>query len=186
MLLCRSSPVLCWQSLITVIRCWSAFLQSSWTDSRPSSTQQLVWSVMLWRQITLHLCWKTYTGYESRKGSCTSYVSLCSSVSTSLAPTYLSDQLQQVARMESRHHLRLSSLPVLIIPATRRSSEGDQAFLVAAARACNSLPSTCSHCCVNPAFIPSSPENSSIHHIFPTILVILSAISANVTCFWLC
>ena len=32
-----------------------------------------------------------------------------------------------------------------------------------------------SHCCVNPAFIPSSPENSSIHRIFPTILVILSA-----------
>ena len=32
-LLCRSSPVLCWQSSITVICCWSAFLQSSWTDS---------------------------------------------------------------------------------------------------------------------------------------------------------
>ena len=28
-----------------------------------------------------------------------------------------------------------------------------------------------SHCCINPVFIPSSPENSSIHHIFPTILV---------------
>jgi len=67
-------------SSITVIRCWSAFLQSSWTDSRLSSTQQLVWSVMLWRQITLHLCRKTYTGYESRKGSSTSYVSLRSSV----------------------------------------------------------------------------------------------------------
>ena len=80
MLLCRSSPVLCWQNSITVIHCWSAFLQSSWTDSRPSSTQQLVWSVMLWRQITLHLCRKTYTDYESRKGSSTSYVSLRSSV----------------------------------------------------------------------------------------------------------
>ena len=62
------------------MHCWSAFLQSSWTDSRSSSTQQLVWSVMLWRQITLHLCWKTYTGYESRKGFSTSYVSLRSSV----------------------------------------------------------------------------------------------------------
>jgi len=29
--------------------------------------------------------------------------------------------------------------------------------------------------CVNPAFIPSSPESSSIHRIFPTILVTLSA-----------
>ena len=65
---------------ITVTRCWSAFLQSSWTDCRPSSTQQLVRSGMLWQQITLHLCWKTYTGCESRKGSSTSYVSLRSSV----------------------------------------------------------------------------------------------------------
>jgi len=32
-----------------------------------------------------------------------------------------------------------------------------------------------SHRCVNPEFIPSSPENSSIHRIFPTILVTLSA-----------
>jgi len=30
-----------------------------------------------------------------------------------------------------------------------------------------------SHCCVNPVFIPSSPENSSVHRIFPTILVYL-------------
>ena len=80
MLLCRSSPVLCRQSSITAIRCWSVFPQSSWTDCSPSSTHQLVWSVMLWRQITLHQCWKTYTGYESRKGSCISYVSLRSSV----------------------------------------------------------------------------------------------------------
>ena len=65
---------------ITVTRCWSAFLQSSWTDCRPSSTQQLVRSGMLWQQITLHLCWKTYSGCESRKGSSTSYVSLRSSV----------------------------------------------------------------------------------------------------------
>jgi len=32
-----------------------------------------------------------------------------------------------------------------------------------------------SHCCDNPAFIPSIPENSSIHRTFPTILVTLSA-----------
>ena len=42
-----------------------------------------------------------------------------------------------------------------------------------------------SHCCVNPAFIPSSPENSSIHRIFPAILVILSAFWASVTCFFI-
>ena len=36
-----------------------------------------------------------------------------------------------------------------------------------------------SHCCVNPAVIPSRPENSSIHRIFPTILVMMSAFWAN-------
>jgi len=43
-----------------------------------------------------------------------------------------------------------------------------------------------SHCCVNPAFIPSSHENLSIHRIFPTILVTLSTLYANVTCVRLC
>jgi len=39
-------------------------------------------------------------------------------------------KLQQVARMEPRQHLRSSSLPALVVPATRRSSLGDRAFLV--------------------------------------------------------
>ena len=60
----------------------------------------------------------------------------------SLAPPYLSDQLQQVVRMEPRQRLRSSSSPALVVPATRRSSLADRAFLVAAARAWNSLAST--------------------------------------------
>jgi len=62
----------------------------------------------------------------------------------SAAPPYLSvsDQLQQVARMEPRQCVRSSSSPALVIPATRRQSLGDWAFLVAAARVWNSLPST--------------------------------------------
>jgi len=61
----------------------------------------------------------------------------------SLAPPYLSDQLHQVARMEPRQHLRSLSSPALVVLPTRRSSlgPGDRAFLVAAARAWNSLPS---------------------------------------------
>ena len=35
-----------------------------------------------------------------------------------------------------------------------------------------------------PSFIRSSPENSSIHRIFPTILVTLPAFRPNVTCFF--
>jgi len=46
-----------------------------------------------------------------RKGSSTSYVSLRSSVNIVYIPPYLSDQLQQVARMKPRQCLRSSSLP---------------------------------------------------------------------------
>jgi len=60
----------------------------------------------------------------------------------SLAPPYLSDQLQQVARMEPRQRLRSLGSPALVAPATRKSSLSDGAFLVAAARTWNSLPST--------------------------------------------
>jgi len=60
----------------------------------------------------------------------------------SLAPPYLSDQLQQVAQMEPRQRLRSSSSRALVVPPTRRSSLGDRAFLIAAARARNSLSST--------------------------------------------
>jgi len=39
----------------------------------------------------------------------------------SLAPPYLSNQLQQVARMEPRQRLRSSSSPALVVPATSSS-----------------------------------------------------------------
>ena len=55
---------------------------------------------------------KTYTGYESRKGS-----KLCVLVfkhQHSLASPQMSDQLQQVARIEPRQRLRSSS-PVLVM-----------------------------------------------------------------------
>ena len=52
-------------------------------------TQQLVWSVMLWRQITLHRCWKTYTGYPG-KDPVQAIRVLASKCQHSLAPPYLS------------------------------------------------------------------------------------------------
>ena len=92
----------------------------------------------------------------------------------SLASPYLSDQLQQVARMEPRQRLRSSSSPALVVPATRRSSLGDREFLVAAARAWNSLPST-----VTAASTLYSFRRALKTHLFnasfPTILVTLSA-----------
>jgi len=89
-------------------------------------------------------------------------------------PAYLSDQLQHVAQVESRRRLRSSSSPVLIVPATRRSSLGDRAFSVAAARAWNGT--VCRQ--QSPLrqlslFIPPSAENSSIYWVFPVISVTL-------------
>ena len=110
-----------------------------------------------------------YTGYESRKGSSIqAIVSLRSSVNTvwhhptPVRPTSI-----------SRSNGAQTASEIIEFASARRTREGchmgDRAFLVAAAKASNSLPLTC---CVNPALIPSSPENSSIHRIFRTILVI--------------
>ena len=104
----------------------------------------------------------------------------------SLAPPYLFDQLQQVARMEPRQRLRSSSSPALVVPATIEGRHYMWPSVSCRCRQGVEQSAVNSHCCVNPEFVPSSPENSSIHRIFPTILVTLSVFWANVTCFWLC
>ena len=57
-----------------------------------------------------------------------------------LAPSYLADELHRASDIEGRRRLRSSSSSALVIPATKRSTLGDRAFPVAAARAWNSLP----------------------------------------------
>jgi len=56
------------------------------------------------------------------------------------APTYLTDELCQVADVEAGQRLRSSSFSSLIVSRTRLSTVGDGAFPVAAARIWNSLP----------------------------------------------
>jgi len=58
------------------------------------------------------------------------------------APPYLAETLQRTSDMSSRRHLRSAATPTLVVPSTRRSTLGDRAFPVAAARAWNSLPSS--------------------------------------------
>lgn len=55
------------------------------------------------------------------------------------APSYLADQLQRVADVDSRRRLRSSSTAQLIVPVTKHVTIGDRAFPVAAAHAWNSL-----------------------------------------------
>ena len=57
-----------------------------------------------------------------------------------LAPSYLTDDVCRVADVESRRRLRSASTSALIVPQTRRSTLGDRAFPVAAARVWNRLP----------------------------------------------
>lgn len=59
-----------------------------------------------------------------------------------MAPTYLAETLHRVADVDSRRRFRSADTSALLVPSTRRSTLGDRAFPVAAARAWNSLPST--------------------------------------------
>ena len=57
-----------------------------------------------------------------------------------LAPSYLADDLQLVADLESRQRLRSSSSDAFVVPPTRLCTVGDRAFSVSAARVWNGLP----------------------------------------------
>ena len=56
------------------------------------------------------------------------------------APSYLADGLLRVADVRSRQRLRSASSLALVVPSTRRSTIGDRAFFISAARVWNSLP----------------------------------------------
>ena len=58
-----------------------------------------------------------------------------------LAPSYLTDELNLVAEVVTRPELRSSSTTDLLVPRTNRSTIGDRAFPVAAARVWNELSS---------------------------------------------
>jgi len=55
------------------------------------------------------------------------------------SPSYLTDELCQVADVETRQRLRSSSSSSLIVSRTRLPAVGDRALPVAAARVWNSL-----------------------------------------------
>ena len=57
-------------------------------------------------------------------------------------PQYLAESIQKTADVDVRRRLRPAATSTLIAPSTRRSTLGDRAFPVAAARAWNALPSS--------------------------------------------
>ena len=82
------------------------------------------------------------------------------------APLYLADSINCAAVVETRRSLRLrsSSLTAVDVPVTRRSTIGDRAFPVAAARAWNSLPS----------FVKSASSLSTFKRYLKTYLFAMS------------
>ena len=83
----------------------------------------------------------------------------------SLAPAYLSEQLQQVAQLESRQRLRSSSSSAFVVPATRRSTLGDRSFSAACRHQGLEQSAAHCHCGVHSVIIPSTPEISSIRKV---------------------
>ena len=59
---------------------------------------------------------------------------------TGTAPQYLADTLSQSTIVATRCRLRSVDSRTLQLPSTRRTTLGDRAFSIAAARAWNSLP----------------------------------------------
>jgi hypothetical protein len=57
------------------------------------------------------------------------------------APSYIAADIRRVADVDHRRRLRSASTHALVVPPTRRSTLGDRAFPVAAARVWNGLPS---------------------------------------------
>ena len=97
-------------------------VNNMYTGFRLSSTQQPGWSAQLGNQNISHQYWWTSTGCVSKRESSTNSVFWCSKCKHSLAPAYLSEQLQQVMQLESRQRLRSSSSSAFVVPATRRST----------------------------------------------------------------
>jgi len=56
------------------------------------------------------------------------------------APSYLAETLQLVSDVRTRRHLQSAASLTLTVPTTRRTTLGDRAFPVTAARAWNALP----------------------------------------------
>lgn len=79
---------------------------------------------------------------------------------SSQAPSYLINDLQRVSDLDARRRLRSSSTCALVVPPTRRSTVGDRAFPVSAARTWNGLST----------YVTSSPSLATFKRRLKTFL----------------
>jgi len=106
-------------------RCWMQRRDSSMDDE----------TTTMWRH-----CFVSCTGCECQNASPSGWRHLrIAACQHNMAPHYLAVQLHPASSVASRQRLRSASTPDFIVPHTSRSTVGDRAFCVTAARAWNTL-----------------------------------------------
>jgi len=98
-------------------------------------SQNKRWNSNLQHNITA-LAASSRTHHLSVSSSCLMLIDVSTII---MAPRYLAAQFNLVSNVGHRQHLRSSSSAVLDVPRTNRTTIGDRAFSVSAARAWNSL-----------------------------------------------
>ena len=89
------------------------------------------------------------------------------------APQYLSELIQRLSNVDSRHRLRSASTAEVLVPATRRSTIGDRALYVVGPRAWDNLSVHCRSAPVLDIFyFQNTPEVTSVQHILPFSLTV--------------
>ena len=92
------------------------------------------------------------------------------------APSYLAETLHSTADVRSRRRLRSTSKLTLVIPSTRRTTLGDRAFSVTAARAWNALPSSVRSA---PSLLQFCRDLKTALHV--SVIVLFTIVSSCVT-----
>ena len=125
---------------------------------------------------TLRCCWNIYIGCVYMNELHNKLCVLVYNCLHSSAPRYLQEVIQPVAEVTSRRRLRSSSSFALLVPVTRRTTLGDQAFAVAGPRAWNTLP----------YFITDCSSSRTFKQYLKTYLFCLSFWAHNNTSFYDC
>ena len=89
------------------------------------------------------------------------------------APPYLSETLQSTTDVQGRRRLRSASTSTLVVPPTRRATNGDRAFPAAASHAWNFLSTSVREIQSLVACVLPETEDSTVCHLFSGRLTVI-------------
>jgi len=128
--------------LHTAARCWLVLPVSYSAGCSPYSTPLHGWSTRPGgRSTSLHCC-VNYTGWRYHSGFSSDCAYSRIGVYMALPRPTCPIVYAVLPTSDARRRLRSADTSTLLVPSTRRSTVGDRAFPVAAARAWNALPVT--------------------------------------------